>query len=188
MLLVLETFQWNFNHIGLIRGGPCFKRFGAELGRHHDSAVISQIHTNSSLLPLSREITPQPSGLEGYCHTSLGKWLPDFMECISLKPLDRFSPFKVLRNFLDLKLCGVIVICPFAPYGLTQRPKICWKLGIVLDRRCALLRSLAHQGRMWAKKSDHYLKQWWPSLVTHICIIWPLWVNPLRPSNAYMHQ
>ena len=44
------------------------------------------------------------------------------------------------------------------------------------------------RGSMWGKKLDHYLKQWWPSLVTHICIIWPLWVNPLRLSDAYMCQ
>ena len=42
--------------------------------------------------------------------------VPDFTEHISLKPLGRFSPFEVLRNCLDLKLCNVKVICPFAPY------------------------------------------------------------------------
>ena len=56
------------------------------------------------------------------CH-KLG---PDFAECIlllSLKLLDGFTPFKVLLTCLDL--CTVIVICPFAPYGLAHWPKTC---------------------------------------------------------------
>ena len=50
---------------------------------------------------------------------------PDFGERISLKPLDRFSSFKVSWNCLDLWLCNVIVICPFAPYELAHGPKSC---------------------------------------------------------------
>ena len=55
------------------------------------------------------------------CH-KLG---PDFAERISLKLLDGFTPFKVSWTCLDLKLCNVIVICPFAPYGLAPGPKTC---------------------------------------------------------------
>ena len=41
---------------------------------------------------------------------------------ISLKPLDKYSPFKVLWNCLDFQFCCVMVICPlpFDPYGLAQ--------------------------------------------------------------------
>ena len=42
---------------------------------------------------------------------------PDFAECIPPKPLDGFTPFKVLWNCLDLS-CSIIVICLFALYGL----------------------------------------------------------------------
>ena len=55
------------------------------------------------------------------CH-KLG---PDFADCISLKLLDGFTPFKVSWTCLDLQLCNVIVICPFAPYGLAPGPKTC---------------------------------------------------------------
>ena len=55
------------------------------------------------------------------CH-KLG---PDFAECISLKPLDGFIPFTFSWTYLDLQLCNVIVICPFAPYGLAHGPKTC---------------------------------------------------------------
>ena len=74
--------------------------------------------------------TPQPSGLEGYCHTGKGGWLSDFMERTSLKPLNGFSLFKVLWNCLDLKLCNIMVICPIwyqinvlRPYFQKFRPE-----------------------------------------------------------------
>ena len=25
--------------------------------------------------------------------------------------------------------------------------------------------------------TSHYLNQWWPSILTHICVTWPQWVN-----------
>ena len=46
-------------------------------------------------------------------------------DCISLKPLDGFSPFEVVWNFLLLYLCDIMVVCPFAPYGLAHEPKTC---------------------------------------------------------------
>ena len=53
------------------------------------------------------------------------QWGPDFVECLSPKPLGVFTPFKVLSNCLDLKLCSVIVICSFASFGLAHGPKTC---------------------------------------------------------------
>ena len=53
------------------------------------------------------------------------QWGPDFVEYISPKPLGIITPFKVLLNCVDLKLCYAIVICPFAPYGLAHGPKTC---------------------------------------------------------------
>ena len=38
---------------------------------------------------------------------------PDFVEPISLKPLDEFIPFEVLWNCLDLQLCNIRVIWPW---------------------------------------------------------------------------
>ena len=35
-------------------------------------------------------------------------WGPDFVEHISPKPLDGFTPFEVLRNCLNLQLCNII--------------------------------------------------------------------------------
>ena len=55
----------------------------------------------------------------------VGWRLPEFAECISLKLLDGFPQFEGLWNCPDLKLCNVMVICPFAPYGLAHGPKIC---------------------------------------------------------------
>ena len=47
----------------------------------------------------------------------------DILDCISLKLLDGFTPFKVSWTCLDLLLCNVIVIFPFAPYGFAHGPK-----------------------------------------------------------------
>ena len=44
---------------------------------------------------------------------------------LSMKLLDGFTPFKGSWTCLDLKLCNIIVICPFAPYRLAHGPKIC---------------------------------------------------------------
>ena len=55
----------------------------------------------------------------GISWVPLAQWqLTDFAECISLKLLEGFSLFEVLWNCQDLKLCNIMVICPFAPYGL----------------------------------------------------------------------
>ena len=86
--------------------------------------------------------TPQPFRLEGYCrHRSGGRPAAKLAEPISLQPLDGFSPFKVLWNCLGMKLCTVMVICPFAPYGLAHGPKtcqICHKLGPDFAERISL--------------------------------------------------
>ena len=37
----------------------------------------------------------------------------DFAQPIYLKPLDGFMPFEVLWNYLDLKLCNIMVIWPW---------------------------------------------------------------------------
>ena len=42
--------------------------------------------------------------------------------CISLKQLEGFSLFEVLCNCPDLWLCNVMGICPFASYGLANWP------------------------------------------------------------------
>ena len=54
-----------------------------------------------------------------------GQLVPDLQECISVKPMDRFNPFEVLMNCLDLKLCNVMVKCPFARYELAHGEKTC---------------------------------------------------------------
>ena len=35
------------------------------------------------------------------------------------------TPFKVSWTCLNLQLCNIIIICPFARYGLAHRPKTC---------------------------------------------------------------
>ena len=42
-----------------------------------------------------------------------------------------FLPFKVLFQYLDLKMCNIMVICSFAPYGYAHGPKTCqiWHQG-----------------------------------------------------------
>ena len=90
----------------------------------HDFVVI--IYNSSFYISLIiSNFTPQPFGLEGYYRTGPCGRLPNFAECISQKPLDRISPFHVLWNCLDLKLCNVMVICEFVSYGLADGPKTC---------------------------------------------------------------
>ena len=37
--------------------------------------------------------------------------------------------------------------------------------------------------------TSHYLNQWWPSLVTHICVTWPQWVKAESWGHfAHAHQ
>ena len=60
---------------------------------------------------------------------------PDFGERISLKPLDRFSSFKVSWNCLNLWLCNVIVICPFAHMSLPMGQNLV-KSGSTWARLC----------------------------------------------------
>ena len=65
----------------------------------------------------------------------------EFAERISLKLMDGLTPFKISWTCLDLWLCTVIVICPFAPYGLAHGPKTCqiWhKLGLEFAERISL--------------------------------------------------
>ena len=61
------------------------------------------------------------SGWSGGCQVGCC----DFAEWIFLKPLDGFSLFEVLWNWLDPKLCIVMVFCSFASYGLAHEPKTC---------------------------------------------------------------
>ena len=49
----------------------------------------------------------------------------DFKEPIYLKPPDAFSSLQVLRNCANMKLCNVMIICPFAPYRLPHGAKTC---------------------------------------------------------------
>ena len=69
--------------------------------------------------------TPQLSELEGYCRHDPGGRAADLAEPITLKPLDGFTPFEVLWTCLDLNLCNVRVICPFATRGLAHGPITC---------------------------------------------------------------
>ena len=67
---------------------------------------------------------PQSSGWRDIVvPVRIGGRLTYFAECISLKPLDGFTPFEVLWDCLDLKLCNVMVIRPCYPYGLAHGPK-----------------------------------------------------------------
>ena len=34
--------------------------------------------------------------------------------------------------------------------------------------------------------TDLYPNQWWPSLLTHICVTWAQWVKSAGPANMYM--
>ena len=36
--------------------------------------------------------------------------------------------------------------------------------------------------------TDHYLNQWWHSLVMHLCVAWHQWVNSQGPCDASLHQ
>ena len=68
-------------------------------------------------------------GAGGYYYTCPGRWvvgwLPEFVECISLKPLGRFPLFKVLWSCQELKLCNVMIVWQFASCGLANVPKAC---------------------------------------------------------------
>ena len=65
-------------------------------------------------------------GVLSYWSCWAGGWAAArFRGRISLKPLDGLYPFEVVWNCLNLKLYNVMVVCPFAPYGLAHRPKIC---------------------------------------------------------------
>ena len=44
-----------------------------------------------------------------------------------------------------------------------------------IDNNSALVQTMA-----WRKATSHYLNQWWPSSLTHICITRPQWVNKIQ--------
>ena len=51
----------------------------------------------------------------------------------------------------------------------------------------AQLRMVLHRFKQWLgtwQATSHYLNQWWPSLVTHICISWPQWFKSLAPGGC----
>ena len=98
-----------------------FYRYGRGTHHCHRNTQINDIKNiwqNITLpfLPLS------PLGWRG---TILSYWsVPDFAESISLEPLDRYSPFKVLWNCPDPKLCDIMVYCPFAHMSLPMGQKL----------------------------------------------------------------
>ena len=50
---------------------------------------------------------------------------------------------------------------------------------------------IQHWFRQWldaSQATSHYLKQWWPSLLTQICITWPQWVKVMRSRPASVSQ
>ena len=52
-----------------------------------------------------------------------------------------------------------------------------------INNKPALIQIMA-----WCKiDSKHYQNQYWPSLLIHICITWPQWVNTLRPRQNGRH-
>ena len=80
-----------------------------ELNRRIGSAnALSLFCTN----PLSGEVLPYL----GWVGRQLVPWRLRTLRnaYVYLKPMDRFSAFKVLWNCLDLKLCNAMVMCPFA--------------------------------------------------------------------------
>ena len=98
-------------HISETAGQIFSIRNSVELSRSEDATSVICPYMPHMGLPLDQKILHQCG--------------PEFAECISSKMLDRFTPFKVPWNFLDLKLCNVMVVCPFVPYGLSQGPKTC---------------------------------------------------------------
>ena len=107
-----------------------------------------------------------------------GQLVPDFSECISLIPLDGFSPFEVLWNCLHLKMCNVVVICPFTSYGLAHGPKSCQ---IWFQRGRDLAECLWNLLNYWT--DFLYLKIFWIIYTCSLQIyghlpIWPIWACP----------
>ena len=126
--------------------------------------------------------------LHGGVHSNIEQPISasDFVEYISLKPLDSFSPVKVLWNCLDMKLCNIMVICPLAPYGHSHGPETSnlvpagsWfcrvnisevldsvlhskVFRIVLTCSCAMLWPLAHLTHMGLRmdKNTYLWKHW----------------------------
>ena len=118
-----------------------------------------------------------PPDWRGYCCNSLsvlaGGWLPDFVECISLKSLDGFSLFEVLWNCPDLKLHIVMVICPFAPYGFAHGSETC--LGVGGAVRFLVVGTIGQEerpprGQLWMEQCLTSLK-YWP-------IWYTIWADP----------
>ena len=82
---------------------------------------ISQKWTKSSLF------TPQPLELQGYCCTGPGRWAGGYQTLRNtyyLKLLEEFFLFESsVELHPNLKLCNIIVICPFVPSELVHGPK-----------------------------------------------------------------
>ena len=60
--------------------------------------------------------------------------------------------------------------------------KFCWNLFPVVQL------TISQQWFSWwlriKQMPSHYLSQWWPNLLMHICVTWPQWVNGDHPHQS----
>ena len=90
-----------------------------------------------------------PTGwrVAGWVGIRAGSW--NFVECISLKLLDRFSPFRILWNCLDLKLCNAMAICSFVPYmSMPMGQKHGWIYSIQCFMKSSQPVAVQHHGHL----------------------------------------
>ena len=117
---------------------------GCQTCRIHISVTAWWVFSFRSSVELSRPVVVHchghlpHMGLPMHIPKSCQIWHklgPDFVERRFLKPLYGFSPFKALWTCLDLSVCTVIIIKPFAPHGLAHGPKFV-KGGSTWTRLC----------------------------------------------------
>ena len=114
--------------------------------------------------------TPQPSGLEWYCHTRLlGGQLPDSGELISLKLLDGYSLFEVLWICLDLQWAISWSVAHLSYMGWPRAKN----LSNQVPPGSRLCRTHISETAGWI-----YTEVLWNCLNLYLCNIMGLWPRP----------
>ena len=102
-----------------------------------------------------------------------------------LKGLKWVKPYKIDAETKCLPFCRRHFQAHFLIWKLLFRFKFHWNLFPRFQ-----LTTFHHWFRQWLgadQATSHYLDQWWPCLLTHICVNRPQWVNKATHNKTFIN-